>query len=539
MQTQTEDFSAYKSVVVTFILTGDCGDTTDPGYTSYQQIASASSGEIFSVVEGDVEKVLDAVIETVIPKYDPAAVATGRAPDGSLTSLNGSSLEYREVNMMALTFETGNDAIKTPLRIDSHTSDFTVSVVGEKVNVELFDPAGSSTLDFDVRFAVEDVITDFDSLLPRPVSDVNECDKLIDNCDDNAFCTDTFGSFYCDCKPGFLGNGVVCTNINECKAERDPCKGTGNCTDTEGSFSCTCGDGFMASSETAPLCKDINECASANGNCEQECVNTAGSFYCQCASGYVNTTGVGMGCTDINECSNHTLNECHPDGYCENEVPGYFCGCNPGYTGSGFNCTDINECEGNFTCPLNSLCRNLPGKYDCPDCMKGYRWDLNKTSCYDIDECVEGIDTCPPNSVCNNTVGSFECPRCMDGYDWTDSNQTACADVDECAKGTHTCPENSVCNNTIGSFECPVCKDGFNWTDSNQTACADVNECAIGTHTCPENSVCNNTIGSFECPRCMDGYDWTDSNQTACEGDYNQNTVLINSDFVLLSLLYF
>jgi len=42
---------------------------------------------------------------------------------------------------------------------------------------------------------------------------------------------------------------------------------------------------------------------------------------------------------DINECSNHTLNECHPDGYCENEVPGYFCGCNPGYTGSGFNCT--------------------------------------------------------------------------------------------------------------------------------------------------------------------------------------------------------
>lgn len=84
------------------------------------------------------------MIETVIPKYDPAAVATGRAPDGSITSLNGSSLEYREVNMMALTFETGNDAIKTPLRIDSHTSDFTVSVVGEKVNVELFDPAGES-----------------------------------------------------------------------------------------------------------------------------------------------------------------------------------------------------------------------------------------------------------------------------------------------------------------------------------------------------------------------------------------------------------
>ncbi len=31
------------------------------------------------------------------------------------------------------------------------------------------------------------------------------------NCDDNAFCTDTMGSFTCVCADGFLGDGVTCT----------------------------------------------------------------------------------------------------------------------------------------------------------------------------------------------------------------------------------------------------------------------------------------------------------------------------------------
>jgi len=44
----------------------------------------------------------------------------------------------------------------------------------------------------------------------------------------------------------------------------------------------------------------------------------------------------------------------------------------------------------------------------------------------DVDECVIGTHTCPLNSVCNNTIGSFNCPVCKDGYEWTDSNQTAC-----------------------------------------------------------------------------------------------------------------
>ena len=40
--------------------------------------------------------------------------------------------------------------------------------------------------------------------------DINECDLDLDNCDENAACTDTDGSFTCECNEGFSGNGTVC-----------------------------------------------------------------------------------------------------------------------------------------------------------------------------------------------------------------------------------------------------------------------------------------------------------------------------------------
>ena len=41
--------------------------------------------------------------------------------------------------------------------------------------------------------------------------DVNECTSSENNCDRNANCVNTAGSFTCTCKRGFVGNGVTCT----------------------------------------------------------------------------------------------------------------------------------------------------------------------------------------------------------------------------------------------------------------------------------------------------------------------------------------
>ena len=41
--------------------------------------------------------------------------------------------------------------------------------------------------------------------------DIDECLLRIDNCDkQNAVCRNTNGSYECDCKNGFIGDGTVC-----------------------------------------------------------------------------------------------------------------------------------------------------------------------------------------------------------------------------------------------------------------------------------------------------------------------------------------
>ena len=45
------------------------------------------------------------------------------------------------------------------------------------------------------------------------VSDVNECDANTHNCNNNADCFNTNGSFVCNCSDGFSGNGVFCEGM--------------------------------------------------------------------------------------------------------------------------------------------------------------------------------------------------------------------------------------------------------------------------------------------------------------------------------------
>ncbi len=42
------------------------------------------------------------------------------------------------------------------------------------------------------------------------VSDINECATGDYNCDANAGCANTDGSFTCSCNEGYIGDGVSC-----------------------------------------------------------------------------------------------------------------------------------------------------------------------------------------------------------------------------------------------------------------------------------------------------------------------------------------
>ncbi|EGD78621.1 tamm-Horsfall protein [Salpingoeca rosetta] len=75
--------------------------------------------------------------------------------------------------------------------------------------------------------------------------DIDECARGTDNCDINATCNNTVGSFECTCNEGFEGNGTVCVNINECERGTFVCHPNATCIDTIGSYTCECKPGFV------------------------------------------------------------------------------------------------------------------------------------------------------------------------------------------------------------------------------------------------------------------------------------------------------
>ena len=91
------------------------------------------------------------------------------------------------------------------------------------------------------------------SLLP----DIDECaDSNINNCSDNANCTDTVGSYECTCLEGYTGDGFMCLDIDECSNSTEyPCHPNAHCNNTLGSFICYCmvgytGDGMTCDGRT-------------------------------------------------------------------------------------------------------------------------------------------------------------------------------------------------------------------------------------------------------------------------------------------------
>uniref|UniRef100_A0A0G4I1I8 EGF-like domain-containing protein n=1 Tax=Chromera velia CCMP2878 TaxID=1169474 RepID=A0A0G4I1I8_9ALVE len=72
---------------------------------------------------------------------------------------------------------------------------------------------------------------------------------------------------------------------------------------------------------------------------------------------------------------------------------------------------------------------------------------------------------------------------------------TSVTDVDECADFSHNCHPNATCSDTTGSFLCS-CNSGFNGTGVNCTAS---DGCSLRTHNCDPKATCTPTGGSFTC----------------------------------------
>nr|XP_058971157.1 uromodulin-like isoform X2 [Pocillopora verrucosa] len=190
--------------------------------------------------------------------------------------------------------------------------------------------------------------------------DMDECKFNISDCDVNANCTNTYGSYKCTCKVGYTGDGRSCSDIDECK----------------GNHSC---------------------------HVNAACMNTLGSHVCQCHAGY---TGNGENCTDIDECQKNTHN-CHLNATCQNTNGSFVCTCLFGFNGDGRNCTDIDECARNLSCHVNANCTNTIGSHVCT-CHTGYTGDGQTCSadpCYNY----RNLSDADRKSTYNTPYGGEKC----------------------------------------------------------------------------------------------------------------------------------
>ena len=97
-------------------------------------------------------------------------------------------------------------------------------------------------------------------VLDDPCQDTNECSDGTDNCNSHATCTNVAGSFICECGIGYAGDGVTCecdvgfagdpcTDVDECAVQSHNCNANAKCENTVGSFWCTCNPGYVANGD--------------------------------------------------------------------------------------------------------------------------------------------------------------------------------------------------------------------------------------------------------------------------------------------------
>ena len=120
-------------------------------------------------------------------------------------------------------------------------------------------------------------------------SEINPCDK--NDCSVLAECVNDPGTdsgYYCQCKPGFDGDGYNCADINECEDGSIYCAPTASCRNLLGSYDCSCvppqvGDGRVC--ENKPETGANEECAKCSP--DARCLNDEyGNPYCQCNPGF-------------------------------------------------------------------------------------------------------------------------------------------------------------------------------------------------------------------------------------------------------------
>ncbi|XGW14233.1 hypothetical protein V3C99_000510 [Haemonchus contortus] len=345
--------------------------------------------------------------------------------------------------------------------------------------------------------------------------DINECASPgLNMCDKNAVCNNLMGTYACQCKKGFRGDGYMCDDEDECRTM--PCHPQAECHNVPGSFQCKCPEGFEGDGVKTcvnPLensCKDMERLC---GRTEHTACLSVRLFdgslgsICECEPNY-RYNNVTHQCEDIDECAENRHN-CDPaSSTCVNEDGGFRCECYEGYEGTGGVCVDIDECErGVAGCHSMAMCINQPGSCGCK-CVHGFTGD--GTQCNAMKR--ETDNTCTPewqrlckkeNRTCHvDDEDVPQCGSCIEGHQLVNGTCHQIESGGVCSDPTkNNCDVNAECIDVRPGRHFCTCKVGY---IGDGMRCDDIDECSLAG-ICDLHATCHNSPGSFNCT-CNPGY---------------------------------
>lgn len=224
-------------------------------------------------------------------------------------------------------------------------------------------------------------------------------------------------SFRCLCNPGFQeienGGEIQCVDINECQRGQHTCDINALCINEVGTYRCQCKTAYVGDGRT---CNPASFCADVTCPENAHCVQTH-LAQCECLPGF---TFTGQECVALKGHSCYYNNNCSPLGYCALDTDGeYKCFCIPPLVGDGYTCvpssetderttTMIEQVEVTETTPFTSstadetkdsaeeqLVTDKDPEWLEENCIFGQCW------------CAKGYEKVPDSVYCRKIAGEF------------------------------------------------------------------------------------------------------------------------------------
>ena len=169
------------------------------------------------------------------------------------------------------------------------------------------------------------------------VLDLNECANNTDNCDVNAYCDNTVGSYNCTCYSEYTGNGTSCTGkFLDNTLSFTIFRWYGNATRVPNVvFWCLNSKVPYAFYLVSGASIILSPCLKSILNGDIEMAEILKHLLCWNVS--LQHLFYYFFFSDFDECANNTDN-CDVNAYCNNTVGSFNCTCNSGYTGNGTTC---------------------------------------------------------------------------------------------------------------------------------------------------------------------------------------------------------